>query len=242
MRTKSRRLAILGLPVEVIRKDIKNLHVAVYPPLGRVRVAMPLRLTDDIVRVAVISRLGWIRRQQARFADQVRESQRELVTGESIYFRGRRFRLDVIEDSARPGVRVASNSRIQLRSRPGADRARREATLNEWYRERLREQIPPLLRKWERKVGVDVAEVRIKRMKTKWGSCNAQARRIWLNLELAKKPASSLEYLLVHEMTHIHERRHDQRFREMMDVVMPGWQLRRAELNHAPLAHIDWRY
>jgi predicted metal-dependent hydrolase len=230
------------MPVEVVRKDIKNLHVAVYPPVGRVRVATPLRLDDDAIRVAVISRLGWIRRQQARFTDQVRESQRELATGESIYFRGRRFRLEVVEDSRSQGVRVATNSRIQLRCSPGADRAEREATLNQWYRERLRELIPPLLRKWERKVGVDVAEVRIRRMKTRWGSCNASARRIWLNLELAKKPASSVEYILVHEMIHIHERRHGKRFREMMDGMMPGWHLYRDELNRAPLSHEDWRY
>jgi hypothetical protein len=230
------------MPVEVVRKDIKNLHVAVYPPVGRVRVATPLRLDDDAVRVAVISRLGWIRRQQARFADQVRESQRELATGESIYFRGHRFRLEIIEDPGSPGVRVTTKSRIQLRCRPDADRDQREATLNQWYRSRLREQIPPLLRKWEGKVGVDVAEVRIRRMKTRWGSCNAAARRIWLNLELAKKPASSLEYILVHEMIHIHERRHGKRFREMMDVMMPGWHLHRDELNRAPLVHEDWRY
>jgi predicted metal-dependent hydrolase len=210
--------------------------------VGRVRVATPLRLDDDAVRVAVISRLGWIRRQQVRFADQARESQRELVTGEGIYFRGRRFRLEIIEDSASPGLRVATNTRLQLRCRPGADRAQRASMLNEWYRERLREQIPPLLRKWERKVGVSVAEVRVRRMKTRWGSCNASARRIWLNLELAKKPPSSLEYILVHEMIHIHERRHSVRFRELMDVTMPGWQWRRNELNRGPLAHEEWRY
>lgn len=230
------------MPVEVVRKDIKNLHVAVYPPVGRVRVATPLRLDDDAVRVAVVSRLGWIRRQQARFADQARESQRELATGESIYFRGRRFRLEIIEDAGSPGVRVISNSRIQIRCRRRADRAQREATLNEWYREGLREQIPSLLGKWERKIGVDVAEVRIRRMKTRWGSCNAAARRIWLNLELAKKPASSLEYILVHEMIHMHERRHNEKFCEMMDVMMPDWQFRRDELNRAPLAHEDWNY
>jgi len=183
-------LAILGMPVEVVRKDIKNLHVAVYPPAGRVRVATPLRLDDDAVRVAIISRLGWIRRQQAQFANQVRESQRELATGESIYFRGRRFRLEIVEDDQeRPGLRIVGNSRVQLRCRPGTDRDQREATLNQWYRDRLREQIPALLRRWERKVGVDVGEVRIRRMKTRWGSCNAGARRIWLNLELAKKAA-----------------------------------------------------
>lgn len=241
MRTKSHRLAILGMPVDVVRKDIKNLHVAVHPPTGRVRVATPLRLDDGAVRVAIISRLGWIRRQQARFIDQVRESQRELLTGESIYFRGRRFRLEVIEDSGRPGVRVSNNSRIQLRCTPGADRDQREARLNQWYRERLREQIPALLRKWEQKLKVDVAEVRIRRMKTKWGSCNPEARRIWLNLELSKKPVSSLEYVLVHEMTHFRERRHGEGFRKTMDVMMPGWHLQRDELNRAPLAYERWR-
>jgi predicted metal-dependent hydrolase len=231
------------MPVEVVRKDIKNLHVAVYPPAGRVRVATPLRLDDDAVRVAIISRLGWIRRQQAQFANQVRESQRELATGESIYFRGRRFHLEIVEDDQeRPGLRIVGNSRVQLRCRTGTDRDQREATLNQWYRDRLREQIPALLRRWERKVGVDVGEVRIRRMKTRWGSCNAGARRIWLNLELAKKAASSLEYILVHEMIHIHERKHGERFREMMDVMMPDWQLRRNELNAAPLAHEDWSY
>src|SRR5260221_13703791 len=143
------------MPVGVCGKDIKTLPVAVSPPMGRVRVATPLRLDDDAVRVAVISRLGWIRRQQARFADQVRESQRELATGESIYFRGRRFRLEIIEDSGSPADRIATDSRIQLRCRPGADRAQREATLNEWYRERLGDQIPQLLRKGERRVGAD---------------------------------------------------------------------------------------
>lgn len=230
------------MPVDVVRKDIKNLHVAVHPPTGRVRVATPLRLDDGAVRVAIISRLGWIRRQQARFTDQVRESQRELLTGESIYFRGRRFRLDVVEDSAGPEVSVRSNARIQLRCSPGADRDQREAALHRWYREQLREQIPGLLRKWQRKVGVDVAEVRIRRMKTKWGSCNAEARRIWLNLELAKKPVKSLEYILVHEMAHIHERQHGARFREIMNGTMPGWLLHREVLNRAPLAHEEWRY
>jgi predicted metal-dependent hydrolase len=201
--TKRYRIQIRGVPVEVVRKNIKNLHVGVYPPAGRVRVAAPLRLDGDAVRLAVISRLGWIRRQQAGFAQQVRQSQRELATGESHYFQGRRYRLRVIKRDGPPSVRLLTNTTMEMRVRPETNRDKREAVLQQWYRKRLRAQIPPLLAKWETKVGVAVAEVRIKRMKTRWGSCNPSARRIWLNLELVKKPASCLEYILVHEMVHI---------------------------------------
>jgi len=228
--------------VEVVRKDIKNLHVGVYPPSGRVRVAAPLRLDDDAVRLAVISRLGWIRRRQAEFAEQDRQSQREFVTGESHYFLGRRYRLDLVEHDGPPSIHRVNNTAMELRVRPGTTPAKREALLQKWYRGRLRELLPPLLVKWERKVGVKVAEVRIKRMKTRWGSCNAAAGRIWLNLELAKKPSACLEYLLVHEMVHLIERHHTDRFRQYMDRSMPQWRLHRDELNRTPLSHETWSY
>lgn len=226
----------------MVRKHIKNLHLGVYPPSGRVRVAAPIRLNEDAIRLAVISRLGWIRRQQARFAHQARQSLRELTTGESHYFQGRRYRLDVIEVSGAPTVRVVTNRLLELRVARGTSRVRREAVLQEWYRGTLRERIPALLRKWEPRIGVEVAEVRIRRMKTRWGSCNAAARRIWLNLELAKKPASCLEYVLVHEIVHVLERRHTDRFRALMDGIMPQWRVHRDELNRAPLAHEEWSY
>lgn len=230
------------MPVEVVRKDIKNLHVGVYPPGGRVRVAVPLRLDDDAVRLAVISRLGWIRQQQAGFQQQVRQSQRELATGESHYFQGRRYRLNVIEHKGSPSVCLQTNTTMEMRVRPETNRENRDAVLQQWYRKRLRAEIPLLLAKWGTKVGVMVEEVRIKKMKTRWGSCNAAARRVWLNLELAKKPLSCLEYIFVHEMVHILERRHNERFRELMDTMMPTWRLCREELNRAPLAHEKWRY
>lgn len=230
------------MPVEVVRKNIKNLHVGVYPPAGRVRVAAPLRLDGGAVRLAVISRLGWIRRQQAGFAQQARQSQRELATGESHYFQGRRYRLRVIEHDGPPSVRLLTNTTMEMRVRPETNRDKREAVLQQWYRGRLRVQIPPLLEKWGTKVGVTVAEVRIKKMKTRWGSCNAAARRIWLNLELAKKPPSCLEYIFVHELVHLLERRHNERFLELMNSLMPTWRLRRDVLNRAPLAHEEWRY
>ena len=234
MSTERRYIDVRGVSAEIVRKDIKNLHVGVYPPNGRVRVAVPLRLNDDAVRLALISRLGWIRRQQAGFENQDRQSQRAFVTGESHYFNGRRYRLDVIEHDGPPAVRLRNNTAMELRIAPDADREVREAVVHRWYRRWLRHQLPALLAKWEPEVGVNVTEVRIKKMKTRWGSCNAEAGRIWMNLELAKKPASCLAYILVHEMVHFLER--------LMDRLMPQWRLHRDELNRAPLAHEDWEY
>jgi len=228
--------------VEVVRKDIKNLHLGVYPPNGRVRVAVPLRLNDEAVRLAVISRLGWIRRQQNGFDQQNRQSEREMITGESHYVQGRRYRLNVIEYDGPASVSLPNNTTMELRVRPGTDREKREAVLHRWYRQQLRKQIPELVAKWEPEVGVTVAEWGIKKMKTRWGTCNVDARRIWLNLELAKKPAVCLEYILVHEMVHFLERHHSERFRELMDRLMPQWHLHREELNRSPLAHENWQY
>lgn len=235
-------LSVRGISVEVIRKTIKNLHLGVYPPHGRVRVAIPLHLDDEAVRLAIVSRLGWIRRKKAEFQQQERQSRRESVNGESHYFAGRRYRLDVRQESGRPAVRLLNNRTMALRIPPDADWHTREALLDRWYRRQLREQLPGLVATWEPNVGVQVNEVRIKKMKTLWGSCNIDARRIWLNLELAKKPVSCLAYILVHEMVHLIERRHNDRFYELMSQVMPQWQLHRDELNRAPLAHADWKY
>ena len=181
-------------------------------------------------------------RRQAEFERQERQSQREFVTGESHYFEGRRYRLDVVERPGAPAVRLLNNTRMGLQVRPGANRDEREAVLHRWYRRQLRDRVPPLVAKWEPKVGERVADVRIRKMKTRWGTCNPVARRIWLNLELAKKPPSCFEYILVHEMVHLIERTHNDRFRCLMDDLMPQWRTRRDELNQAPLAHEDWTY
>ena len=237
-----RRIDVRGTPVEVVRKNVKHLHLGVYPPGGRVRVAAPSYVDDDAVRLAVVARLGWIRRRQAEFQGQDRQPPRRLVSGESHYVDGRRYRLAVVEHNGPPTVRLRNRTTMELRVRPAADRDRREAVLHRWYRRRMRERLPALLVAWEPRLGVQVADVRIRRMKTRWGACNADARRIWLNLELAKKPASCLEYIVVHEMVHLIERRHNDRFRELMDGVMPRWRSYRDELNRAPLAHEEWRY
>jgi len=242
MNTERHFIEVADLPVEVVRKEIKNLHVAVYPPSGRVRVAAPPHMDDTAVRLAVVTRLPWIRQKQKAFAVQQRQSQREMVSGESHFFQGRRYLLEVVERPEPPSVQLVSNTKIRLQVRPGADRDGRQKVLHHWYRSHLRQQIPALVEKWEPRIGETVADVRIRRMKTRWGSCNAAARRILLNLELAKKPTACLEYILVHEMVHFLERHHTDRFRELMDTFMPSWRQHRDELNRAPLAHEDWRY
>ena len=244
MNTKIDRyhIDIRGISVEVVRKEIKNFHISVHPPNGRVRVSAPLYFDDDTIRIAVISRLGWIRRKQEAFTKQDRQSQREFVTGESHYFAGRRYRLDVVEHDCPPKVWLPNNTKIALSVRPGSDRDTREAVVHRWYRQHLQTQLPPLLEKWEPKIGVSVNDVRIRKMKTLWGSCNVEAKRIWLNLELAKKPESCLVYILVHEMVHLLERQHNDRFHALMDRFLPQWQTSRDQLNRAPLAHENWQY
>ena len=235
-------IEVSGIRVEVVRKAIKNLHLGVFPPDGRVRISSPMRMGDEALRLAVISRLGWIRRQQARFAGQARQSPREMVAGESHYFLGRRYRLRVIEQPGPYKVVLNGHSYLELYIRPGTDTARREKLLNDWYRSQLKSRIPPLISMWEPVLGVTVAQWGVKKMKTKWGSCNSDAQRIWLNLELAKKPPLCLEYILVHEMLHMLERHHNHRFQSLLDRFYPQWQLARDTLNHAPLAHENWNY
>ena len=240
MSTDRARIEIRGIAVEIVRKDIKHLHLGVYPPEGRVRVAAPLRLDDDAVRLAVISRLAWIRRKRAEFDGQDRQSRREFVTGESHYFEGRRYRLDVVVSTGPTGIRLRDNAWMEMRARHSTGRDNREAMLYRWYRARLRERIPKMVAKWEPTIGVKVADWRIRRMKTRWGTSNPEARRIWLNSELAKKPVSCLEYVVVHEMAHLIERGHNDRFRGILDRVMPGWRMRLDELNRAFLADEEW--
>ncbi len=242
MSTEPQVIVISGITVQVIRKEIKNLHLGVYPPEGRVRVAAPASLSDDAIRLAVISRLGWIRKQQAKFAGQERQSAREYVSGESHYYLGDRYLLNVVYHDGPPAVSIRNKTTLDLVVRTGSDTARRERVLLAWYRAQLKELIPPLIAKWEAIMGVQVSEWGVKQMKTRWGACNPDARRIWLNLELAKKPAGCVEYIVVHEMAHLLERQHNDRFVAHMDAFLPQWRQRREELNAAPLGHAAWAY
>ncbi len=236
------KLVIDGLTVDVVRKPIRNLHLGVYPPHGRVRVAAPQSMDDEAVRLAVISKHGWIKRQQNHFKSQVRQSAREYIYRESHYHFGHRYLLNVIEQEGPARVVIRNKTVLDLYIPDGSDTQKRERVMNEWYRNELRGCIPSIIRKWEPVLGVEVGFYGIKKMKTKWGSCNSRASRIWINLELAKKPVKCLEYIVVHEMGHLLNRHHDDNFRDMMDRVMPQWQLYRDELNRAPLGHATWKY
>ena len=242
MNTEGVNIRVHGLAIQIVRKDIRNLHLGVYPPNGRVRVAAPLSVSDDALRLAVIGKLGWIKRQQAKFAAQPRETEREMVSGESHYYLGSRYRLRVVEGDGPRRVALLNRRTLELRVPVRSDANERELVLRRWYRERLRELVPPLLAKWEARLGVRAAAFGIKRMKTKWGACTVDARRIWLNLELAKKPVHCLEYLIVHELTHLIERHHNDTFVSLMDRHLPQWRHHRKALNEAPLGHADWTY
>ncbi len=236
------QINVNGLVVDVVRKNIKNLHLAVYPPSGRVRVAAPLRVDDEAVRLFTITRLAWIKRQQAKFEEQERQSEREFVSGESHYYQGSRYLLNVVYQDGPPRVILRNKTTMDLLVRTGSDTAQRERVLLTWYRQQLKELIPPLMAKWEVTIGVKVAEWGVKQMKTKWGTCSIESQRIWLNLELVKKPLQCLEYIIVHEMVHLLERHHNDRFTAYMNMFMPHWQLHREELNSAPLGHEVWDY
>jgi hypothetical protein len=242
MNTEKRQITVNGVPVEIVRKGIKNLHLGVYPPHGRVRVAAPLRVSDDAVRLAIVDKLAWIKRQRARFDAQLRQSAREMVSGESHYFLGQRYRLRVLKHAGVPKVVICNNSTIELHVRREITAEQRERLLQRWYRQQLKELIPPLLERWKLRLSVHANEWAIKRMKTKWGACNVHARRIWLNLELAKKPVQCLEYIIVHELVHLLERHHNDNFISLMNNFLPQWRSRRDELNAAPLAHASWSY
>jgi predicted metal-dependent hydrolase len=241
MSTETHQIVVSGVTVQVIRKAIKNLHLGVYPPNGRVRVAAPLRVSDNAVRLAIVDKLGWIKRQRAKFDGQPRQSVRELVSGESHYVFGRRYRLRVIHGPGRAMVKTRGRW-MDMHVPQGTSAVKRSRVLQVWYRECLRARALPLVIKWQRAIGVDVTDWGIKRMKTKWGTCNPNAGRIWLNLELAKKPMRCVEYLVVHELVHLIERTHNQRFLALMDEHLPDWRSRRTLLNTQPLAHDTWEY
>ncbi|WP_407550128.1 SprT family zinc-dependent metalloprotease [Streptomyces sp. Pv4-95] len=239
MSTANASLTVRGIDVDIIYKNIKNLHIGVYPPLGRVRVAAPRQLDDEQVRLAVIQRLSWIKEQREQFRSAERQSTREMVTGESHYVWGVRRRMKVVERPGRAHFEL-DGERLLLYVPVGTTAERRRDLLDRWYREQLRHVLPGLIAKWEAALEVSVPRWNLKRMKTKWGSCNRETGRIWFNVELAKKPPGCLEYIVVHEMTHYLERNHDERFTKLMDRVMPNWRSLRDQLNDAPLAEEEW--
>ena len=229
------------LSVEVIKKDIRNVHLSVYPPAGRVRISAPLRMDKDTIRVFAIAKLGWIRKQQRKLREQERESERESSNRESHYVWGKRYLLRVVEKDAAPSVEL-KHSMLVLNVRPKASDAKKQEVLERWYRDQIKKNVPRLIAKWEPLIGVNVRNFYVKRMKTKWGSCSASAGTIRLNSELAKKPRECLEYIVVHEMVHLLERTHNRRFMSLMEQFMPRWQSHRDLLNRLPVRREKWVY
>jgi predicted metal-dependent hydrolase len=236
------RLTVSDIQVDVVRKAIRNIHLAVYPPTGRVRVATPKHVSDETLRLFVVSKLAWIRQQQRKFLGQERQTSREYAFRESHYYWGTRYLLRVIEQDTPPQVQVKGKRYLNLYVRPDRPVGYRHRVMREWYRARLKEAIPALVARWEPILGVCVRAWGVKQMKTRWGTCNASAGRIWLNLELAKKPPMCLEYIVVHEMLHLLERRHNEQFVALMDRHLPTWRSRRNELNRYPISHSEWEY
>lgn len=227
---------LAGIDIEVVQKPIKNLHIGVYPPDGRVRVAAPPSMSFDAVRVALLTRLPWIERKRRGFADQPRETPRQFVSGETHFFLGRPLRLKVqtiVEGRAR--IELEGTEKIRMYIKQNASLAQRQHLISEWYRNALRAHGQSALDKWANRLGISVPTLGIRRMRTKWGSCNHTAGRVWLNLSLAKKPPVLIDYVTLHECAHFISAKHDDRFVAVLDKCMPRWKNARAELNRLPL-------
>lgn len=223
-------IKVRDIEVLVYKKNIKNLHLSVLPPNGKVRVSIPMGISNEVVRLFVIRKYQWIKKHREAFQNQERQTPREYVTGESHYFQGKRYILRV-ESAKRPKIAIKNKKYIYLYVPKDYTVKQREKYYETWLRRELRKELDILVPKWENIVGLKTNEVRIKKMKTKWGSCNPTAKRIWLNLELIKKPQKHLEYVILHELLHFIERKHNKRFKEMMTKCMPKWKTIRDQLN-----------
>ena len=230
-----------GVTVDVEFKDIKNVHLSVHPPTGRIRISAPTRMNLDTVRVFAISKLDWIKKQQGKLREQEREPPREYLERESHYLWGKRYLMNVIEGDLTPSVEI-KHSALQLHVKLGTPHKRKQAIVAQWYREQVKAATVPLLAKWKPVIGVSVKKFYVQQMKTKWGSCNSRAGTIRLNTELAKKPKEHLEYIVVHEMTHLLEPTHNAHFIALMDRFMPSWQHRRDQLSQLPVRHEEWEH
>ncbi|WP_297744980.1 SprT family zinc-dependent metalloprotease [Nitrosomonas sp.] len=241
MTTENFTLKLNELDIEIVQKNIKHVHLSVYPPDGRVKVSAPLSMAPDTLRVFVISKLAWIKKQQSKLRAQPREAPREYLDRESHYVWGKRYLLKIEEAEAPPRIELKHN-KLVLSVRPGTNPARKQAILAAWYRDNLRQAVPALIEKWQPRMGVCVNRFYVQSMKTKWGSCSVHSGSIRLNTELAKKPRACLEYIVVHEMTHLLEPTHNSRFIGLMDRFMPKWRFYRDELNRLPVRHEEWGY
>lgn len=233
-------LHVSDLVVDFVRKDIKNVHLSVLPPEGQIRLTAPLSMTDDNARLAVVARWSWIKKRQKEFWTQNRESERRYVDGETHYFDGHPYLLSLAATKKASHVRVAGNGRIELFCRSGIGHETKQKAFEAFYRDHLKATVASKLSFYCGLLDVDVPEVRIQRMRTKWGSCNTKTNRVLINLELAKKPVSCVQYILAHELTHLRVRHHNRQFSGVLESIMPDWRCHRDVLNALPLAYEEW--
>jgi predicted metal-dependent hydrolase len=237
----TKQIDVGGIPVDVTFKKIKNVHLSVHPPTGRVRISAPVWMKLEAIRVYAASKIEWIKKNQQKLQKQARETHREYLDRESHYVWGKRYLMKVNEEAHPPSVELKHDQMV-LNVRPGAGLEKKETVVTEWYREQVAQAVIPLVAKWEPIIGVKANALHIRRMKTLWGSCSPKKRTIRLNTELGKKPPECLEYILVHELVHIVEPSHNAKFVSLMDRFMPHWRHVRDELNRAPLGHVDLEY
>lgn len=223
-------VTIENIDIELIRKNIKNIHLSVHPPDGRVRLSVPKRMDDEAVRLFVISKLSWINKHKKKFSLQDGQAEIEFLSGESHYFLGSRYILNIIETTGKQRVQLRDDKYIDLYVRENSTKEKREKIMLEWYRQKLKMLIPGYIEKWENIIGVRVNDWGVKLMKTRWGTCNIRDKRIWINLELAKKNVTCLEYIVVHEMVHLLERYHNDVFKGYMSEFLPNWKSIKEEL------------
>lgn len=223
-------VTIENIDIELIRKNIKNIHLSVHPPDGRVRLSVPKRMDDEAVRLFVISKLSWINKHKKKYSLQERQAEIEFLSGESHYFLGSRYILNIIETTGKQRVQLRDDKYIDLYVRENSTKEKREKIMLEWYRQKLKMLIPGYIEKWENIIGVRVNDWGVKLMKTRWGTCNIRDKRIWINLELAKKNVTCLEYIVVHEMVHLLERYHNDVFKGYMSEFLPNWKSIKEEL------------
>ena len=231
-------LTVVGIIISVEKKKIKNMYIRVIPPDGKVRVIVPLSASEDAIRMFAVSRISWIKKQRQKFADQARQAERRYVTGESYYLWGNRYRLDVVYSNIRNDVSI-KGQKILLQVRKDSTSQQRANVIDEWYRSILKTAIPPVLEKCEKIVEVKAKEWQVKNMRTKWGTCNIQAKRIWLNLQLSKKTPECLEYVIIHELVHLLEKSHNDVFKSYMDKYCPNWRTIKTRLNEQVLDYMD---
>ncbi|RJP65237.1 MAG: M48 family peptidase [Ignavibacteriales bacterium] len=229
------RIVLDDIPVEIIYKEIKNIHLIVYPPYGNVKISAPKGIPLETIKYFAASKSGWINKHRAKYKDAELHLNELHDKRECYYHLGKRYDLKIIFHTGKPKIILSENT-IELYTRKGSSLRKKQSLLNEWSREQLKNLIPQFIQKWETRINVSVSGFGIKKMKTRWGSCNTKTKRIWLNLELAKKPIYCLEYIVVHEIVHLLEKKHNYRFKKYMDEFLPGWREYKHELNHFPVS------